>query len=125
MRASPEVVTRVVPRQEPALDVQVSQCEQFVARVQKRLVAQRKGFVWFQSCRKEKVDSQDCERAAVVRDVPVPQPAQPDPGAQVARLEEVKVLQDERDALLATRPVRCGAFPLPDSLWETVRRSKT
>ena len=59
------------------------------------------------------------EAAAVVRDVPIPQPVQPDPGAQVARLEEmVKVLQDERDALLATRAGSCGGFPLPDNLSE-------
>ena len=30
----------------------------------------------------------------------------------------MKVLQDERDALLATRPGSCGAFLLPDSLSE-------
>ena len=55
----------------------------------------------------------------MARDVPVPQPVQPDAGVQVARLEEmVKVLQDERDALLATRPGSCGAFPLPESLSE-------
>ena len=57
------------------------------------------------------------EAAAMARDVPVPQPVQPDPGVQVARLEEmVKALKDERDALLATRPGSCGAFPLQDSL---------
>ena len=32
--------------------------------------------------------------------------------------EMVKVLQDERDALLATRPGSCGAFPLPESFSE-------
>ena len=38
-------------------------------------------------------------------------------GAQVVHFQEmVKVLQDERDALVATRQCSCGGFPLPDSL---------
>ena len=107
--------------QEPALDVQVSQCEQFVARAQKRLVAhdEERARLVSELQEGESRLARLREAAAVVRDVPIPQPVQPDPGAQVARLEEmVKVLQDERDALLATRAGSCGGFPLPDNLSE-------
>ena len=87
--------------QEPALDVQLSQCEQFVARAQKRLAAHDKERVRLASELQEGESrfARLREAAAVARDVPVPQPVQPHPGVQVSRLEEmVKVLQNERDS---------------------------
>ena len=106
--------------QEPALDVQLSQCEQFVARAQKRLAAHDEERVP-QVSELQEGESRLArlrEAAPVARDVPVPQAVQPDAGVQVARLEEMVKVQDERDALLATRPGSCGAFPLPESLSE-------
>ena len=79
----------------------MSQCEQFVARAQKRLAAHDEERVRLVSELQEGESrlARLREAATVARDVPVPQPVQPEAGVQVARLEEmVKVLQDERDA---------------------------
>ena len=102
--------------QEPPLDVQVSLCEQFVTRAQRRLTAHDEERTRLVS---ELEEGQSrlarLREAATAKEVPVPPCViQPECGGHIAHLGEmVRTLQDE---LKATRTASCGVLPLPDSL---------
>ena len=103
--------------QEPPLDVQMSLCEQFVTRAQRRLTAHDEERTRLVSELEEGQSrlARLREAATTAKEVPVPPCViQPECGGHIAHLEEmVRTLQDE---LKATRAASCGVLPLPDSL---------
>ena len=102
--------------QEPPLDVQMSLCEQFVTRAQRRLTAHDEERTRLVSELEEGQSrlARLREAATTAKEVPPPSVIQPECGAHIAHLEEmVRTLQDE---IKATRAASCGALPLPDSL---------
>ena len=113
--------------QEPLLDVQMSLCEQFVTRAQRRLSAHDEVRTHLVS---ELEEGQSCltrlREAATAKEVLVPPCViQPECGGHIAHLKEmVRTLQDE---LKATRSASCGFLPLPDSLGDlsTMIEAKT
>ena len=107
--------------QEPPLDVQMSLCEQFVTRAQRRLLAHdeertrlvsRVGRRPKSSCKIARGSNRQGGSCATVRH-------QPECGGHIVHLEEmVRTLQDE---LKATRSASCG-FCLSQTVWGTCLR---